>query len=609
MNNKYFFTAFLFAALSASSSFAAFEYNGTFSANRKPGEVQSYYILLNENTNINFSIKSGGKDCKEVFVNSIKLASDESVSFSSKTGITNYHIPTTGIYEVSVTSSAPSNVAISYDLTVNESVGSEVAKESQQQNTKPAPQEVKTVEKDVKTAEVEVKKPVEDTNTSSVTTSTNSSNFSLIGEARIIDDSEPELKNNPRNTFPEENSINSSLTENNEQDIKREVSTESKENIENLASATQSEKADTPIATENKSENNNLLVPVITQENINKEPVPETKEEKVTTAVAEPLNPDVPADEDDDYGELDPDAPAVEEEESEPIPEPVEPQKEISYKGSLKLVNSFDAFRFLGDKNKCWPKSICFDDKNNLWLLDGQLCHIICYSPKGTELVYFGKKGNERNELGIPVSLAVYKDYILVGDRQKKCIHIFNKKGVWINAIQNEPKSGLKISNPVAICIRGEEIWVGDGSTKRILCFDKNFSFLGSFGSTKDSKINSISYISTDNEFIYILEEDGVLKKFGTMGNFLSAVPTGSQFAVSLLVDNKKNFWITDLEQNKVYCLNADGKNLFSIDKKSLSGLFPDSDKFTPSSVSISSSAKIAIADTHSKQIMIFEIK
>ena len=62
------------------------------------------------------------------------------------------------------------------------------------------------------------------------------------------------------------------------------------------------------------------------------------------------------------------------------------------------------------------------------------------------------------------------------------------------------------------------------------------------------------------------------------------------------------------MEQGGVYCFSAEGKNLFSIDKISLSGLFNDSNKFSPSALSISSSAKIAVADTYSKQIKIFEI-
>ena len=65
MINKYFFTAFLFASLNAVACSAAFEYNGTFSANRKPGETQSYYILLNENTNVTFSFGNFSKTLRK----------------------------------------------------------------------------------------------------------------------------------------------------------------------------------------------------------------------------------------------------------------------------------------------------------------------------------------------------------------------------------------------------------------------------------------------------------------------------------------------------------------------------------------------------------------
>ena len=597
MRNKLFFSAFLFAALNAATCFAAFEYNGVFSANRKSGEMQSYYILLNENTNVTFSVKSNGKDCKEVFVNSIKFSSDESISFNSKTGITKYTIPATGIYEVSVTTSAPNNIAISYDLTVNESVADIKTTSSETHDKKPVQPEVKTSDKEIKKADVE---PANTQNSVS-------NSFSLIGGARIIDDSEPELKNNPLNNISENNNLNSSLPTNKteEKQIDVSLSEEKKENVMQKTLSSENLPNKDEIATNSVKEGN---VAQISQDDVGIETSTEKQQETVIAAVAQPLDPDSQAVENDDYSELDPDAPAVEDDEQEVVQTPVEPAKQISYNGSLKLIASYDAYRFLGDKNKCWPKSICFDDKNNLWLLDGQICQIICYSPKGTELTCFGKKGKARNELGIPVSLAVFKDYILVGDRQKNCIHIFNKNGNWLNAIINDPKVGLKISNPVSICIRGEEIWVGDGSSNRILCFDKNFSFLGSFGSTKESKINSISSISTDNEFIYILEEDGILKKFGTMGNFLSAVPTDCKSATSLFVDSRKNFWISDLEQGGAYCFSAEGKNLFSIDKKSISALFNDSNKFSPSAISISSSAKIAVADTYSKQIKIFEI-
>lgn len=595
MRKKLFLSVFLFAVLDISACFAAFEYNGVFSASRKSGETQSYYILLNENTNVTFSVKSNGKDCKDVFVNSIKFSSDESISLKSKTGIYNYTIPATGIYEVSVTTTVPNNVAISYDLTVDESAANIKPSSSETRETKPVQSDVNEADKKI------TKTDVQSTNTKN----SDSSSFSLIGGARIIDESEPDLKNNPLNKISDNNNENKALTDNNSENkqIEASISEGKKENI--ILTTQDLPKTEETIAKEVKQDKDINL----NQDSINSESSVEKSDETAISAVAQPLDSDSPSVENDIYGELDPDAPAVEEDAQEVILEPVEPAKQISYDGNLKLIASFDAYRFLGDKNKCWPKSICYDDKNNLWLLDGQLCQIICFSPKGTELVCFGGKGKARNELGIPVSLAAFKDYILVGDRQKNCIHIFNKKGNWVNAIMNDPNVGLKISNPVSICVRGEEIWVGDGSSNRILCFDKNFSFLGSFGSTKESKINSISYISTDNEFIYILEEDGVIKKFGTMGNFLSAVPTDSKYAGCLFVDSRKNFWISDLEQGGAYCYSAEGKTLFSIDKKTVAGLFNDSEKFSPSAVAISSSAKIAITDTYSKQIKIFEIK
>ena len=513
MKKNALFTVFLAIALNSVCCFAAFEYSGTFSANRNPNEVQSYYILLNENSNVTFSLKSNGKDCKEVFVNSIKLSSDESVFCNSETGITNYKITTTGIYEVSVTSPVSTDKTIDYILTVSDSADN-----------------------------LEKKDTTETTN---------------INTPEISENSKTE------NTQSAQNTVTEAVTTSISKEIK---------DTDNKDSSVKS--------------NETLINPTKTQT--------VTTDSQTVYADDEELNPDTPAVEDDSSNTL-----------SESS---IEPDKKLSYNGKLTLAASFDAFKFLSDKNKSWPKAICFEN-NNLWVLDGQLCRITCYNTRGTEINSFGSKGQAINQLGIPVSMALFKDFVLIGDRQKNCIHIYSKKGDWLNAIQNDPNVGLKISNPVSISIKGEEIWVGDGSTNRILCFDKNFSFLGSFGSTRDSKIESITSISTDNEYIYILEEEGILKKFGSMGNFLAAVPTDSKYAVSLLVDSNKNFWITDLEKGAVYCISDEGKTLFSIDRKKLSGLFSDSNKFAPSSIAISNSAKIAVADTYSKQIKIFEIK
>lgn len=581
MKRNIIFASLLFTTINLNCCFAAFDYNGTFPANRSSNEPQVYYILLNENTTVSFSFKSEGKDCKDVFVSSIKLSSDESVFLTSKTGITTYSIPASGIYEVSVTSSAPLNKVVSYDLTVEETEVNSKVTNNTSINTN-------------NTNTSNTNNTIADTNTNtntSINTVNINQNSPSIGTARIIDESEPKQNNELEQTeLPIE--TNKEIQNN---------QTENKSDISLNISNQEVKESETKIPPEN-----NIISNVVASEPVKEEII---VEEPIKPAIADPLGANTVAVED-EYSELDPDTPAIEDDEEE-VPQQQTPvtAKSLKYKGKLELVNSFDVFRFLGDKNKCWPKAICFDSFDNIWILDGQLCRVICYDLKGKELKSFGSKGKSNYELGIPVSLTVFNNYILIGDRQKKCIHVFNKDGNWVNAIQNDPNVGLKISNPISLCIRNNELWVGDAGTQRILCFNAQLAFLGSFGSTKESKIDSISAISSDNESIFILDDEGILKKFGTMGNFISAIPTDYKFSENLFVDKNKNYWIANSEKGKVSCFSEDGKILFSIDRKSLKGIYAESDKFSPSAVTLSLSAKIAVADTYSKQIKIFEIK
>ncbi len=579
MKRNIIFASLLFTTINLNCCFAAFDYNGTFPANRSSNEPQVYYILLNENTTVSFSFKSEGKDCKDVFVSSIKLSSDESVFLTSKTGITTYSIPASGIYEVSVTSSAPLNKVVSYDLTVEETEVNSKVTNNTSINTN-------------NTNTSNTNNTIADTNTNtSINTVNINQNSPSIGTAKIIDESEPKQNNELGQTeLPIE--TNKEIQNN---------QTENKSDISLNISNQEVKESETKIPPEN-----NIISNVVASEPVKEEII---VEEPIKPAIADPLGANTVAVED-EYSELDPDTPAIEDDEEE-VPQQQTPvtAKSLKYKGKLELVNSFDVFRFLGDKNKCWPKAICFDSFDNIWILDGQLCHVICYDSKGKELKSFGSKGKSNYELGIPVSLTVFNNYILIGDRQKKCIHVFNKDGNWVNAIQNDPNVGLKISNPISLCIRNNELWVGDAGTQRILCFNAQLAFLGSFGSTKESKIDSISAISSDNESIFILDDEGILKKFGTMGNFISAIPTDYKFSENLFVDKNKNYWIANSEKGKVSCFSEDGKILFSIDRKSLKGIYAESDKFSPSAVTLSLSAKIAVADTYSKQIKIFEIK
>ena len=306
-----------------------------------------------------------------------------------------------------------------------------------------------------------------------------------------------------------------------------------------------------------------------------------------------------------DLLELNSDSPAIEE---SPVRNKKK-HKKINYSGKPEIINNINVYKLISGKNKSWPQAICYDDDDNLWVLDGQICRVCCIDKEGKEVISFGFKGSKKQEFGMPVSLAVFKNYVLVGDRQKNCIQVFDKNGDWVNSIQSDLNVGLRIVNPVSICVRGNEIWVGDARTKRILCFDQNLSFLGSFSSTNEIKIDSISAISTDEEYIYVLEEDGNLIKFTTMGNYISTISTQSKYATGLFIDANTNSWITDSESGKAVCYSYDGNILVSFNKDSLKDLLPHNSRFAPSSLAIDSKGRIAIADTYSKQIKILVIK
>ena len=487
MNKNLILSSMIGVFLSINNSYAAFEYNGTFASNRASNEVQSYYILLSENTNVTFSFKSNGKESKEVFVTSIKLTSDESINLKSNSGIYSYKVTTTGIYEVSVSSNAALNKEITYDLLVNESANkSEVTTNNDTASVTETATKTETPQKIVEPPKEEIQVPV-------------AQNFTSIGAAKIVDSEEVSSQISPTSEKKEEQ--------------KPETKTTISSEINNQNTVSEPVSNNNPIEeTTPKSDDiaKHIASNTIPVKEVEK---PIQKEDVVEKTIAAPLSK-----EDDgeatgfDFAQLDPDAPAVEDDETEVVTsKPVIKPKTLTYSGKIGLIESIEAYRFLGDKNKCWPTKICFDADNNYWVLDSQLCHITCYSPKGTEWINFGTKGKAVNELGIPVSLAVFKNYVLVGDRQKNSIHVFDKKGNWKNLIQSDPNVGLKISNPASICIRNNEIWIGDSSSKRILCFDEKLSFLGSFGSSKESKIAFffINFLSLSslffNFFLFLL--------------------------------------------------------------------------------------------------------
>lgn len=557
MKTKFLITSLLLTIFNCNIAYSSFEYNGTFYSNRKANEVQSFYVLLNKNDNISFSFKCNGKSSNEVIVKSIKLTSEDNIGIKSDSGVKTYKVPNSGIYEISVCSSTTIKKDIIYELTVDKIVEKkEENKEEKKEENKEKKEESiqKVINKEIN--KENLKGDFEEVPPESIDTEKNIETKKTIEvNNKVKDDNETNEKkvNNIENT-----SINNIKIDDKKTILEKDT---------------------------NISKNNN---------NSQKSPLIENKQNKQEEDVSivleeESLGPDTVAyvdnsDDNDSYFKL-------------------------NYDGNLKLVKSLDAYKFIGDKNKCWPKSIIYDDNNNLWVLDAQLYKVTGFDNNSKEIISFGSKGSEKYNFGLPCSLALFKNYILVGDRQKRCVHIFDKKGNWQNSINSDPNVGLIIINPVSITIRNNEIWIADNGTNRVLCFNSNFSFLGSFGSSNESKINSITAITSDKDYIYLLEEEGSLKKFGTMGNLISEISTNLPYSSGLIVDLNDNLWITNIDSEEAICSTKDGKELFSVNKENIKDILKSKSSFSPTSIAINKKGQIAISDSSSKQILIFELR
>ena len=512
MKNSHILTAIMFTALSIGQCFASFDYNGVFTSGRLENDVHSYYILLKENTDVTFLFrKAQGEAINSIFVNSIKLTSDDSKALKSDKAIESYSVSETGIYEISVVTNLPVSEEIAYELQVDE------------------------------------KSKEESNNTKSVVPGT------VVAE-----------------TTTEE---------------KTKVENQTEEKISEVASTTTQTiifPVEENVVKSSEELNNSIASETVTEMNTVKSPESSGAEIK-TDAASETVSENVPT-------------------ENIKVNNFV-----LDYKSKFALKESLDIYSYSDEALKCWPQALCFDSDNNLYVLDSQLCRVIVFDSNLYRVRTFGTKGSMDSEFGLPTSIAVNDDYVLVGDRQKHCIHAFSHEGEWKFAVKNSSANVLNIANPSSIIFRSNEIWVGDSVTQRILCFDKNFSFLGSFGSTNEAPLKDIVSIAYSKNSIFVLEESGALKRFSPMGAFEAAISTDFSFVVNLFADSNGNLWVCDQDKGCVRCFNMEDEILATIDGETIGD--GQNNRIAPSAFAISPSGIVAIADVRSRQVKILEIK
>ncbi|MBU1107910.1 MAG: NHL repeat-containing protein [Candidatus Riflebacteria bacterium] len=252
------------------------------------------------------------------------------------------------------------------------------------------------------------------------------------------------------------------------------------------------------------------------------------------------------------------------------------------------------------DSNVSWPQDVVWDENGSLWVLDSQLRRISNFNDKGQIRTSFGNRGDSQGAFGLPVALAQKNSTLFVSDTARHAIHKFTTDGLFVVSIFSGSDAGVAIDLPGGICFRKEEMWIADRGTSRILCFNQQGGFLGSFGSTSSAPIDAPVSVRADQDSLFILEKNGLVKKFSPMGQFDATFQSGSSDGSGLEVDSWGGVWVCDAGQFRVLRFSRNGATLCELKAP------PAPKPWLPTSVAVRADGKIAVADAENKMLHIF---
>ncbi|HNX76448.1 MAG TPA: hypothetical protein PLM07_02675 [Candidatus Rifleibacterium sp.] len=267
---------------------------------------------------------------------------------------------------------------------------------------------------------------------------------------------------------------------------------------------------------------------------------------------------------------------------------------------TFTLEKSFSVLTSEKNKLTAWPQAVAWGENGGVWVLDSQLRQVSRFNRNGTLVRNFGQKGEEPGTFGLPVSLAIKNQLLYLADSTKRCIHIFAEDGTFKSLITGDPTIGGSIDLPGGISFRKNEMWIADRNQARILCFNDQGTFLGSFGSTAAAPILAPVSIRADAESLFILESNGLVKKFSPMGSFDATFQSGCVEATGFDLDPWGGIWVCDPVKFQLLRFARNGSVLATI--KAPSAPQP----WLPTGVSIRRDGRIAVSDAANKMLHIF---
>lgn len=213
------------------------------------------------------------------------------------------------------------------------------------------------------------------------------------------------------------------------------------------------------------------------------------------------------------------------------------------------------------------PQYMCFDPNNdNMHITDGRYEYVSVFDSSYNFLYKYAGDGGSNPSPGliyksIDIASTDSKVYIL---DLKNLVHVFDLNGNYLFRFGSFGTGDGQFSNPAAMDVHNEKIYVGDDDRDDIQIFDLDGNFLSKFGSsgTGDGEFLRIESITVTDTNIYVVDSDTFnVKIFDLQGGYIRSF--GEEGTDPGQFSNPIG---SDVYENKAYILDFNQCNVQAFD-------------------------------------------
>ena len=203
------------------------------------------------------------------------------------------------------------------------------------------------------------------------------------------------------------------------------------------------------------------------------------------------------------------------------------------------------------------PRGVAIDGKGNIFIADTGNGRIQLVSLEGQFIGEFGKK-----ELGIPYSIALYNDWLLVTDLDLSKVLKYKTQNYKL-----ECKSELKLNMSLGITVDNNEVFVADCNNNRIVVLSLDLKLIRELGNKKLVNPHDVK-VNNNKVFVADSSKHHNIHVFSKLGDLLNSIINlrGRTGSIFLCLDKFNNILISDCLGKIIQIYTSEGLLIHSIE-------------------------------------------